>query len=83
DSPGIPGAAEASDRFGSSVRLLDINGNGFADLSCAAWNEDKSNGAVWELRGRPTGIVPDAAFVFGGKTLGAPYTKAEFGARIK
>ncbi|MFD7478192.1 FG-GAP and VCBS repeat-containing protein [Streptomyces sp. NPDC059837] len=83
DSPGIPGAAEAGDRFGSSVRLLDINGNGYADLSSAAWNEDKSNGAVWELRGRPTGIVPDAAFVFGGKKLGAPYAKAEFGARIK
>jgi hypothetical protein len=79
NSPGIPGTAEAGDHFGGSVELLDINRNGHADLSAGAWSEDKGNGAVWELRGRPNGIVPDAAFVFGGRALGAPYTKAGFG----
>jgi hypothetical protein len=83
NTPGVPGTAELSDTFGSAVQLLDINGNGYADLAAAAPSEDGGNGAVWELRGRPTGIVTDAALVFGGRAIGAPYTKAGFGAEVK
>jgi hypothetical protein len=79
NSPGVPGTSETNDIFGYTVQLLDINGNGYADLAAAAPNENSGNGAVWSLRGRPTGIVPDAALVFGGKTIGAPYAKARFG----
>ncbi|MGW0424407.1 FG-GAP-like repeat-containing protein [Streptomyces sp. NPDC003015] len=79
DTDGVPGAAESSDNFGGSVRLLDINGNGYADLAAAAPRENTGDGAVWSLRGRPTGIVTDAAFTFGPATIGAPSTKAWFG----
>jgi FG-GAP repeat protein/VCBS repeat protein len=83
NTAGVPGTAELGDGFGTTVRLLDINRNGYADLAAAATGEDGGNGAVWALRGRPTGIVPDAAFVFEGRTLGAPYAKAQFGYEIK
>ncbi|MER5433979.1 FG-GAP-like repeat-containing protein [Streptomyces sp. NPDC002588] len=79
DTKGVPGAVETGDDFGGAVRLLDINGNGYADLAAAAPHENSGDGAVWSLRGRPTGIVTDAAFTFGGRTVGAPYAKAAFG----
>ncbi|MCX5248377.1 FG-GAP repeat protein [Streptomyces sp. NBC_00201] len=81
DTAGVPGAAEAHDAFGPAVELLDINGNGYADLAAAAVGED-GNGAVWELPGRPTGIVTDAALVFGPKAVGAPYAGAAFGSEL-
>ncbi|WP_371566177.1 FG-GAP and VCBS repeat-containing protein [Streptomyces canus] len=79
DTDGVPGAAESSDNFGGSVSLLDINGNSYADLAAAAPRENTGDGAVWSLRGRPTGIVTDAAFTFGPVTIGAPSAKAWFG----
>lgn len=81
-TPGVPGKVELSDAFGSAVQLLDINGNGYADLAAAAVGEDGGNGAVWELRGRPTGIVTNAVLVFGPKAVGAPYAKAAFGGEL-
>ncbi|WP_341846395.1 hypothetical protein [Streptomyces regalis] len=83
NTAGVPGTAELGDTFGSAVRLLDINGNGYADLAAGAMGEDNDNGAVWELRGRPTGIVTDAALVFGGRAVGAPYARAGFGAETE
>ncbi|MDN0195175.1 FG-GAP-like repeat-containing protein [Streptomyces sp. S.PNR 29] len=83
DTPGVPGTAEPADAFGTAVGLLDINGNGYADLAAAAPGEDGGNGAVWVLRGRPTGVVTDAATVIGPKAIGAPYAKARFGAEVK
>jgi hypothetical protein len=88
DTDGVPGAAEASDNFGGSVSLLDINGNAYADLAAAAPRENMAEGAntgegaVWSLRGRPTGIVTDAAFTFGPRTVGAPVEKATFGGSL-
>ncbi|NUR00707.1 MAG: VCBS repeat-containing protein [Streptomyces sp.] len=79
NTKGVPGAVETGDGFGGAVSLLDINGNGYADLAAAAPHENAGDGAVWSLRGRPTGIVTDAAFTFGGRTVGAPYAKAAFG----
>jgi hypothetical protein len=78
----VPGASEPSDGFGGAVQLLDINGNGYADLAAAAPRENAGDGAVWELRGRPTGLVPDAALVFGGRGIGAAYARAGFGAEL-
>ncbi|MCI3276125.1 FG-GAP-like repeat-containing protein [Streptomyces cylindrosporus] len=83
DTPAVPGTTELGDAFGSAVRLLDINGNGHADLAAAAVGEDGGNGAVWSLRGSPTGVVTDAALLFGPKAIGAPYAKAEFGFEVK
>ncbi|MES9519217.1 FG-GAP-like repeat-containing protein [Streptomyces capoamus] len=79
DTRGVPGTAERADNFGYVVRLVDVNRNGHADLVAAAPGEDGGDGAVWVLRGRPSGLVTDAAAVFGGRTLGAPYKKASFG----
>jgi hypothetical protein len=79
DTKGVPGTAEKGDQFGFAVHLLDVNANGYADLAASAYREDGQNGAVWLLRGRPTGLTADAAFVFGGKTIGAPYQGANFG----
>jgi hypothetical protein len=83
NTAGVPGTAELGDTFGSAVRLLDINGNGYADLAAGAMGEDNDNGAVWELRGRPTGIVTDAALVFGGRAIGAPYARVGFGSEVE
>ncbi|MFJ5969783.1 FG-GAP-like repeat-containing protein [Streptomyces sp. NPDC093060] len=83
NTKGVPGTAEVNDAFGYTVGLVDINGNGHADLAASAPSEDAGNGAVWVLRGRPTGVVTDAALAFGGKAVGAPYTKAGFGAELK
>ncbi|MEV0091511.1 FG-GAP repeat protein [Streptomyces sp. NPDC050738] len=79
DTAGVPGAAEKGDAFGSAVHLVDINGNGYADLAASATYEDAKNGAVWLLRGRPEGLTTDAALLFGPKALGAPATAAWFG----
>ncbi|GAA1354333.1 VCBS repeat-containing protein [Streptomyces beijiangensis] len=79
DTAAVPGAAEKGDAFGSAVRLVDINGNGYADLAASATFEDARNGAVWLLRGRPEGITTDAALLFGPKGIGAPATAAWFG----
>ncbi|MFE1313541.1 FG-GAP-like repeat-containing protein [Streptomyces sp. NPDC058755] len=83
NTKGVPGAAERNDSFGATVALLDINRDRHADLAATALFEDAGNGAVWSLRGRSTGLVTDAALAFGGKGVGAPYTKAAFGAELK
>ncbi|MFE9023151.1 FG-GAP and VCBS repeat-containing protein [Streptomyces sp. NPDC007808] len=82
NTAGVPGTAEPGDTFGNAVRILDINGNGYADLAAAAKGEDNDNGAVWLLRGRPAGIVTDAALVFGGRAVGAPYARSGFGSEV-
>ncbi|MFJ7151937.1 FG-GAP-like repeat-containing protein [Streptomyces sp. NPDC100445] len=83
DTAGVPGTAEPYDSFGYVVRLLDVNGNGHADLAAAAPGEDGGNGAVWVLRGRPSGLTTDAALAFGGKAVKAPYAKASFGLALR
>ncbi|MBE8474458.1 FG-GAP-like repeat-containing protein [Streptomyces justiciae] len=83
NTAGVPGAAEPGDAFGGAVRLLDINGNGHADLAASAVGENSRAGAVWSLRGRSTGVVTDAAFVFGARTVGAPDAKAGFGREVE
>ncbi|MFC9279284.1 FG-GAP-like repeat-containing protein [Streptomyces collinus] len=83
DTRGVPGAAEAGDGFGQTVKLLDLDRDHHADLAVDATNEDRGNGTVWVLRGRSTGVTTDAALAFGGKAVGAPYTKAAFGFELK
>ncbi|WP_323137849.1 FG-GAP repeat protein [Streptomyces sp. NBC_01433] len=40
-SPGVPGAAEAGDRFGASASLADLDRDGFADLVVGAPGEHR------------------------------------------
>ncbi|MER5467845.1 FG-GAP-like repeat-containing protein [Streptomyces sp. NPDC002685] len=76
-TPGVPGAAEAGDHFGSSLRLRDINGNGRADLAVGAFGEDVlpngyDDGAAWVLRGATTGLTSTYATAFNATDFGYP-----------
>ncbi|WP_043671663.1 FG-GAP-like repeat-containing protein [Streptomyces xylophagus] len=91
DTPGVPGSAARhdyfGDYFGETVQLLDVNGNGHADLAVSASKNlagdpsprNSGEGTVWLLRGRPTGLTSDAALAFGPRTIGAPSSGAHFG----
>ena len=65
DSPGILGAAEKGDGFGSAIAGGDFNGDGFADLAVGVPLEDVATrttitpnvGAVNVLYGSPTGLT--------------------------
>jgi len=78
DTAGVPGKAEKGDSFGYTVHLVDVDADGHADLAAAAYAEDDVSGAVWLLRGRTAGLTSRAAFVFGGKAIGAPYGRNAF-----
>jgi hypothetical protein len=82
DTPGVPGVVEKGDVFGGSVRLLDVTGDGKADLAAGAPGEDlgtvANGGAVWLLRGTATGLTASKAFAVNPMDLKAPATKAEF-----
>ncbi|MFD1828642.1 FG-GAP-like repeat-containing protein [Streptomyces desertarenae] len=69
DTPGVPGAAEAGDRFGHSVRLSDVTGDGLADLSAGAPDEN-GYGAVWVLRGTSSGLATDGVYDIGAREAG-------------
>jgi hypothetical protein len=60
DSKGVPGGSETGDGFGQSVRLLDINRDGKADLVTGAGGED-GHGAVTVLRGSASGLTTGSA----------------------
>lgn len=61
ETAGVPGVAEADDGFGAGVHLVDVNGNGHADLFAGADGEDigtvRDAGAVWVLRGGASGLT--------------------------
>ena len=81
--PGVPGAAEAGDRFGSAVLLQDTDGDGHSDLALGTPGEDGATltdtGAVWVLRGAPAGLTTDGVVSFGPGALGAPEADAHLG----
>ncbi|WP_338781798.1 FG-GAP-like repeat-containing protein [Streptomyces sp. DG1A-41] len=54
NTSGVPGTAEAWDRFGSAVDLTDLTKDGKADLVIGVAGENGSGG-VWTLRGTSTG----------------------------
>lgn len=83
DSVGVPGVAETGDHFGGSVRLLDVNKDGRADLTAGAPDENldaiADGGAVWSLRGASSGLTATGALAFNPVDLGAPVPGARFG----
>ncbi|WP_435279904.1 hypothetical protein [Streptomyces sp. 1222.5] len=82
DSAGVPGVAEANDRFGSAVRLLDITGDRRAELAISAPQENGS-GAVWSLRGTATnGLTATGSVAVDPTAFGAPTAEALLGARF-
>ncbi|WP_448320886.1 FG-GAP repeat protein [Streptomyces sp. CO7] len=48
-TPGVPGAAEASDAFGAAVVTGDYDGDGAVDLAAGSPGENAGSGGVWLL----------------------------------
>ncbi|MFE6974448.1 FG-GAP-like repeat-containing protein [Streptomyces sp. NPDC057682] len=86
DTAGVPGVVETGDHFGGSVQLLDLDGDGRADLLAGAPGEDlgkvPDGGAVWYLRGTASGLTTKRAFAVNPVDLGAPVRKALFGLNL-
>ncbi|WP_181764333.1 FG-GAP repeat protein [Streptomyces albidus (ex Kaewkla and Franco 2022)] len=78
----IPGVAEASDRWGGQVRLLDANKDGLFGLLAAAPGENTGDGFVWVLPAASSGLVAGGTWTYDGASLGAPVANAQFGAAI-
>jgi hypothetical protein len=78
DTAGVPGVAERDDRFGGAVTLLDVTGDGRAELAASA-PEENGTGAVWSLRGTAAGTTPAGAVAFNPVDLGTPAALARFG----
>ncbi|MBA4860981.1 VCBS repeat-containing protein [Streptomyces sp. PSKA54] len=72
NTAGVPGTPESADRFGASVRLSDLNGDGKADLSVGADGENHPAGAVFSLRGSASGVTTKNAVSFGPGSVGLP-----------
>ncbi|WP_314173721.1 FG-GAP repeat protein [Streptomyces winkii] len=79
---GIPGTAEASDRWGAQVRLIDADKNGLFGLLAAAPGENTNDGFVWVLPASSSGLVATGTWTYDGARLGAPVANAQFGAAI-
>ncbi|MFF8906241.1 FG-GAP and VCBS repeat-containing protein [Streptomyces olivaceoviridis] len=85
DTPGVPGAAETGDAFGSSVFLGDVDGDGFEDLAIGAPGEDSGAGSVTLLRGTASGLTTKGATSYTQNTAGVPGAAENgdhFGARV-
>ncbi|MER5481471.1 FG-GAP and VCBS repeat-containing protein [Streptomyces sp. NPDC002734] len=83
DTTSVPGVAESGDVFGGSVRLLDVTGDGKADLVAGAPGENLgtvvNGGAVWQLRGATSGVTASKSVAVNPVDIGAPAAKAWFG----
>ncbi|MGW6909322.1 FG-GAP repeat protein [Streptomyces sp. NPDC054940] len=60
NTAGVPGTAEAWDRFGSAVDLTDLTKDGKAELVIGVDGEN-SAGGVWTLRGASGGLTTTGA----------------------
>ncbi|MEV5674951.1 MULTISPECIES: FG-GAP and VCBS repeat-containing protein [unclassified Streptomyces] len=76
DSAGVPGAAEASDGFGSSVAIGDTNGDGFGEIAVGVPNEAlgtvRRAGGIVILPGKATGPTGTGSFGFNQSTPDVP-----------
>ncbi|MFD7324528.1 esterase [Streptomyces sp. NPDC059875] len=65
DSPGVPGASERGDGWGSDLSVADTNGDGHADVAIGAPGEDIGTvadaGMVTVLRGARAGLTGTGA----------------------
>ncbi|MEV2228972.1 FG-GAP and VCBS repeat-containing protein [Streptomyces phaeochromogenes] len=83
NTAGVPGVAENKDEFGVSSALVDVNGDGHADLAAGSTAENEQNGAVWVLNGTASGLTATKSFAFGAGDLGGPATGVHFGAFLR
>ncbi|MEH0638694.1 FG-GAP repeat protein [Streptomyces bottropensis] len=78
----IPGVAEALDRWGGQVRLIDSNKDGLFSLLAAAPGENTDDGFVWVISPSSSGLVAEGTWTYDGARLGGPVANAQFGAAI-
>ncbi|MFF9899691.1 hypothetical protein [Streptomyces longispororuber] len=83
DTAGVPGVGEKNDRFGHATALLDVTGDGRADLAASSAHENADAGALWSLRGTATGLTAKKSVAFGPKDLSAPHVSALFGSALR
>ncbi|WP_234334477.1 FG-GAP repeat protein [Streptomyces sp. NRRL B-1347] len=85
-TPEVPGTPEAGDRFGASVVLTDLNGDGIAELLAGAPGEDvtdrgKDAGMVTVVGGSRSGPGPGST-VLTGRSPSAAYGKSVVAAEM-
>jgi hypothetical protein len=82
---GVPGTAEAGDRFGNVTAVTDLNGDGCQELSIAAADEDLGGtanaGGVWFVPGGTNGLDLASTSLITQNSSGVPGT-AEAGDRF-
>ncbi|MFD9910910.1 FG-GAP-like repeat-containing protein [Streptomyces sp. NPDC059063] len=61
NSEGVPGTAEAGDRFGAAVAVDDYNGDTYPDSAVGAPGEDASTGGVWYGTPKDRATVPQVS----------------------
>ncbi|WP_255955298.1 FG-GAP-like repeat-containing protein [Streptomyces odontomachi] len=90
DTPGVPGADEPEDGFGTSVSVGDVTGDGYADVVVGSPGEalgtTQGAGDVTLLHGGPSGLTGDGAQVITQNTTGVPGTAEAgdgFGSRVR
>ncbi|MFE2320104.1 FG-GAP and VCBS repeat-containing protein, partial [Streptomyces sp. NPDC059441] len=85
NTPGVPGAGESGDRFGTDVSVGDVTGDGYADVVAGVPGEDLAGrtdaGSFAVLRGSATGLSGTRVQVLSQNTAGVPGT-AEKGDRF-
>ncbi|MEW1860550.1 FG-GAP repeat protein [Streptomyces sp. NPDC088194] len=82
DSAGVPGAAEAHDRFGRTVAVLAATGTDRAQAAAGDPSENAGNGAVWVLHGTAAGLTGSHPANFGAATMHTPVTGSAFGSTL-
>lgn len=82
NSANVPGSAEAYDRFGGQMRLIDANRDGRAGLIASAPGENTNDGYAWVFSGTSSGLTASGSWTFNGSSLAAPTADARFGAAI-
>ncbi|MFS0694561.1 hypothetical protein [Streptomyces nitrosporeus] len=71
NTAGVPGGAEASDHFGSTVTAGDLNRDGRPEIAVGAgWENDE--GGIWVLPGGTSQPVYASSVAFGAADLGLP-----------
>ncbi|MEU9183104.1 FG-GAP repeat protein [Streptomyces sp. NPDC048484] len=78
NSPGVPGAGERGDAWGTELSVDDVDGDGYADVAVGAPGEDIGTvadaGAVWLLRGSADGLTATGAQSFDQNSTDVPGT---------
>ncbi|MBU7597818.1 FG-GAP repeat protein [Streptomyces sp. P38-E01] len=86
DTPGIAGVAEANDLFGGSVRLLDVNGDGKADITAGAPGEAigdvADTGAIWYVPGAADGLTAEGSNAVNPGEIDAELPGVRFGTTL-